>query len=86
MDKKHLIAAFVALVTVLMAFVIGCSLVQVPTAQQTPIVTTVLSFLAILGTQIWAKADSDRQIQAVKRDVQDIKANTGADGGEPPGG
>jgi uncharacterized membrane protein len=66
MDKKHLLAAFIGLATILMAFVIGCSLVQVPTAQQTPIITSVLSFLAILGAQIWSKADTDRRLNKIE--------------------
>jgi hypothetical protein len=67
MDKKHLLAAFIGLATILMAFVIGCSLVSSADAQQTPIITSVLfTFLAILGAQIWAKADTDRRLNKIE--------------------
>jgi uncharacterized membrane protein len=86
MEKKHLLAAFVAMTTILMAFVIGCSLVQVPTAQQTPIITTVLSFLALLGAQIWAKADTDKRLSKIETKAEALARRDDCPPDPPMGG
>lgn len=69
-ERKHMLAALIAGMGMLMAFVIGCAIVNVPDSHHTPIITTFLSFLALLASQLWSKADTDRQIQEVKKDVK----------------
>jgi hypothetical protein len=72
-DKKHLLVALVSLAALLVVFVIGCRLVGVADAQQTPISTTLLGFVVTLGYLIWGKADTDAKVRAAE-----TKADTAA--------
>jgi hypothetical protein len=64
-DKKHLLAGLVALVALLMVFVVGCKIVSVPDAQQTPIVVTVLGFAVQIGMSLWGKADTAEKLKEI---------------------
>jgi hypothetical protein len=76
----------------LIVFVIGCRIVSVPDAQQTPILTSLMFTITQIGYLLWAKVDTDRRLNKIETKTEaaarreDCPPEESAAELKPPGG
>jgi hypothetical protein len=88
--NKEMTIALVAVLILMAAFVIGCSLAQVPTAQQTPILSTFGGIVSVLVAQLWGTRiqnqkleKQDQALSRIESTVNRVASDTPALSGVP---